>query len=147
MSARLQEKEQRLILSLEGGPFPLRAIPVENSVRKEAVLTLAKLRAGELLRLTDADIAQVIGVSGATVSRLRSGQRTISLGSKEAELALLLVRVFRSLDGIVGEDKEAMRAWFHGKNRHLRGIPDELIRRTDGLVHVLEYLDAMRAKN
>jgi len=81
------------------------------------------------------------------VSRLRSGQRTISLSSKEAELALMLVRVYRSLDGILGEDKEAMRAWFHEKNRHLRGVPAELILRADGLVHVLEYLDAMRAKN
>jgi len=125
----------------------MRAISVPSPGRKEAVLTGATLRAGELLRLTDADIATVIGVSGATVSRLRSGQRTISLGSKEAELALLLVRVYRSLDGILGEDKEAMRVWFHEKNRHLRGIPAELIRKTDGLVRVLEYLDAMRAKN
>ncbi len=80
------------------------------------------------------------------MSRLRAGQRAISLKSKEAELALMLVRVYRSLDGILGEDREAMRAWFHGKNRHLRGVPAELIRKTDGLVRVLEYLDAMRAK-
>ena len=121
-------------------------VPAETVERKEAVLTGATLRAAGLLGMTDADVAQVVGVSGATVSRLRGGQRTISLGSKEAELALLLVRVYRSLDGILGEDREAMRAWFHGKNRHLRGVPAELVRRTDGLVRVLEYLDAMRAK-
>jgi transcriptional regulator with XRE-family HTH domain len=125
----------------------MRAIPVENPRRKEVVLTGATLRAGELLHLTDADIARIIGVSGATVSRFRSGQRSLSLGSKEAELALLLVRVYRSLDGILGEDKEALHAWFHEKNRHLRGVPAELVRKTDGLVRVLEYLDAMRAKN
>jgi transcriptional regulator with XRE-family HTH domain len=124
----------------------MRSVPVETPGRKDAVLTSATLRAAALLGLTDADVAHVIGVSGATLSRLRAGRRTISLGSKEAELALMLVRVYRSLDGILGEDREAMRAWFHGKNRHLRGIPAELIRRTDGLVRVLEYLDAMRAK-
>jgi|SRR5450631_1878327 len=124
----------------------MRPVPAETVERKEAVLTGATLRAAGLLGMTDADVAQVVGVSGATVSRLRGGQRTISLGSKEAELALLLVRVYRSLDGILGEDREAMRAWFHGKNRHLRGVPAELVRRTDGLVRVLEYLDAMRAK-
>jgi transcriptional regulator with XRE-family HTH domain len=121
-------------------------VPAETVERKEAVLTGATLRAAGLLGMTDAEVAQVVGVSGSTVSRLRGGQRTISLGSKEAELALLLVRVYRSLDGILGEDREAMRAWFHGKNRHLRGVPAELVRRTDGLVRVLEYLDAMRAK-
>jgi transcriptional regulator with XRE-family HTH domain len=125
----------------------MRTVPAETPARKEAVLTTATLRAAKLLGLSDADMAQVIGVSGATVSRLRAGQRTISLKSKEAELALLLVRVYRSLDGILGEDREAMRAWFHGKNRHLGGIPAELVHRTDGLIHVLEYLDAMRAKD
>lgn len=125
----------------------MRTVSVPSLDRKEAVLTGATLRAAELLGLTDADVALVIGVSGATVSRLRSGQRAISLGSKEAELALLLVRVYRSLDGILGEDREALRAWFNTKNRHLRGVPRELIRRTDGLVHVLQYLDAMRAKD
>lgn len=133
------------ILSLE--KQKMRSAPAETPARREAVLTGATLRAAALLGLTDADVAQVIGVSGATVSRLRGKQRTISLGTKEAELALLLVRVYRSLDGILGEDREAMRGWFNGKNRHLRGIPRELIRRTDGLVHVLEYLDAMRAKS
>jgi transcriptional regulator with XRE-family HTH domain len=125
----------------------MRSVSVPSVDRKEAVLTGATLRAAELLGLTDADVAQVIGVSGATVSRLRSGQRAMSLGSKEAELALLLVRIYRSLDGILGEDREALRAWFHTKNRHLRGVPRELIRRTDGLVRVLQYLDAMRAKD
>jgi hypothetical protein len=125
----------------------IRAAGAASPRQKEVVLTLATLRAGEFLGLNDGEVAQVIGVSGATVSRLRAGQRSISLGGKEAELALLLVRVYRSLDSILGEDKEAVRAWFHERNRHLRGIPAELIRRADGLVHVLEYLDAMRAKN
>jgi hypothetical protein len=125
----------------------MRPLAAETVERKQAVLTSATLRAAGLLGMTDAEVAQVVGVSGATVSRLRGGQRTIALGSKEAELALLLVRIYRSLDGILGEDREAMRAWFHGKNRHLRGVPAELVRKTDGLVHVLEYLDAMRAKS
>jgi transcriptional regulator with XRE-family HTH domain len=125
----------------------MRTVPVPSLDRKQAVLTQATLRAAALLGLTDADVAQVLGVSGATVSSLRGGQRTVSLGSKEAELALMLVRIYRSLDGILGEDREALRAWFHTKNRHLRGVPSELIRRTDGLVNVLQYLDAMRAKD
>jgi transcriptional regulator with XRE-family HTH domain len=142
----LQGKDIAVILSIEMRASTAETL-AESAQRKERVLTSATLRAAELLELTDADVAHVLGVSGATVSRLRSGQRTISLSSKEAELALMLVRVYRSLDGILGEDKEAMRAWFHEKNRHLRGVPAELVLRTDGLVHVLEYLDAMRAKN
>jgi uncharacterized protein (DUF2384 family) len=114
--------------------------------RRDVVLTTATLRAGGLLGLKDADIARILGVSPATLSRLRNHERAISPASKEGELALLLVRIYRSLDGILGEDREAMRAWFHDNNRHLRGIPAELVRTAPGLVRVVEYLDAMRAK-
>ena len=114
--------------------------------RRDVVLTTATLRAGAQLGLKDVDIARVLGVSPSTLSRLRNQERTISPESKEGELALLLVRIFRSLDGILGEDREAMRAWFHETNRHLRGVPAELVRNTAGLVRVVEYLDAMRAR-
>ena len=46
----------------------------------------------------------MLGVSEASVSRLVTGARTIDPESKEGELALILVRVYRSLDALVGAD-------------------------------------------
>ena len=66
--------------------------------RAGAVLTQASLRAAELLGLSAAALARVLGVSEASVSRLAAGTRLIAPASKEGELALLLVRVYRSLD-------------------------------------------------
>ncbi|TMG72868.1 MAG: DUF2384 domain-containing protein, partial [Betaproteobacteria bacterium] len=60
-------------------------------------------------------------------------------------LALLLVRVYRSLDALVGTDAAQRKAWLHGHNRALNGRPVELLQRADGLVGVVAYLDAMRA--
>jgi hypothetical protein len=111
----------------------------------ELVLTKAVLRAAELLELSSASLARVLGVSEASVSRLVSGTRTIDPHSKEGELALLLVRVYRSLDALVGTDARQRKAWLHGANRALNGRPVELIQRADGLVSVVNYLDAMRA--
>ena len=111
----------------------------------EAVLTKAVLRAAELLGLSSRALARILGVSEASVSRLAAGSRAIDPASKEGELALLLVRVYRSLDALVGTDAAQRQAWLQGHNRALNGRPIELIQRTDGLVNVVAYLDAMRA--
>ncbi len=113
-------------------------------VSRESVLTKALCRAAEQLGLGQAHLASVIGLSTASVSRMYKGQYLLGLESKEAELALLLLRVFRSLDTIVGGDQKALRAWFHAQNTHLDGVPAELVKRARGLFSVSEYLDAMR---
>ena len=111
-----------------------------------AVLTRATLRAAESLGLSQRELSAVLGVSAASLSRLGKG-RQVDPSSKEGELALLFLRVFRSLDSIVGGDAEAARAWLHAENDHLGGVPGELIARVDGLVRVVEYLDALRGKS
>jgi Protein of unknown function (DUF2384) len=111
----------------------------------DQVLTKALLRAAELLGLSSAVLARILGVSEASVSRLAAGARTIDPKSKEGELALLLVRVYRSLDALVGTDAAQRKAWLQGHNRALNGRPVDLIQRADGLVSVVGYLDAMRA--
>ncbi|HEX7054234.1 MAG TPA: antitoxin Xre/MbcA/ParS toxin-binding domain-containing protein [Burkholderiales bacterium] len=111
----------------------------------DAVLGKAVLRAGALLGLSSRMLARILGVSEASVSRLASGARRIDPGSKEGELALLLVRVYRSLDALVGSDAAQRKAWLESHNQALNGRPIDLLQRTDGLVQVLAYLDAMRA--
>jgi len=109
------------------------------------VLTKALLRAAGLLGLSNAALARVLGVSEASVSRLAAGTRTIDPAGKEGELALLLVRAYRSLDALVGTEAVQRKAWMQSYNRALNGRPLELIERADGLVAVVSYLDAMRA--
>ena len=103
------------------------------------------LRSSELLGLSRAVLARVLGVSEAGVSRLASGARTIDPASKEGELALLLVRLYRSLDALVGNDAEQRCRWLESYNRGVNGRPVELIERAEGLAGVLAYLDGMRA--
>lgn len=111
----------------------------------DIVLTKALLRAADLLDLSSANLARILGVSEASVSRLVSGARSVDPSSKEGELALLLVRVYRSLDALVGTDPAQRKAWLRSPNRALSGRPSDLIQRADGLVAVVNYLDAMRA--
>jgi transcriptional regulator with XRE-family HTH domain len=127
-------------------PARLDAVPAARGAPAgDAVLTKALLRAADLLGLSGSALARVLGVSEASISRLASGARTISPDTKEGELALLLVRLYRSLDTLVGADEKMRRAWMGGTSTALNGRPIDLIIRAEGLVAVVAYLDSMRA--
>jgi hypothetical protein len=109
------------------------------------VVTRAALRAAGLLGMPNKTLAQTIGVSEATVSRMGAGAYTLAPGDKPFELALLLVRLYRALDALVDGDETAARAWLRSPNLALGGAPIALIQTVPGLVHTLGYLDARRA--
>jgi hypothetical protein len=109
------------------------------------VVAKAVLAAAQRLGLRDRQLAAVIGSSEASVSRLRTG-RGLDPGTKEGELALLVIRLYRSLDALVGGDDAAARAWLHAENVHVNGVPVERITSVEGLVDVVQYLDAMRGR-
>lgn len=111
-----------------------------------ATLTKAVVRAAGLLGLTQAALADVLGTSGATASRLVGGTYTLQPARKrEWEFALLFVRMYRSLDAIVGNDRDA-QTWLRNPNLALGERPLDLIRSAEGLVRVLHYLDASRSR-
>jgi putative toxin-antitoxin system antitoxin component (TIGR02293 family) len=111
------------------------------------VLARALVRAAGLLGLRQAELAEVLGTSAASISRTFAGQRPLPPESAEGRHALLFVRVFRSLDTLVGGDAAKARSWLSAANGHLGGhAPVALIRTTPGLVRVADYLDAMRGK-
>jgi len=121
----------------------MRAVP-RSEPKPAAVLAKALLRVGEAFALSQNEIARILGTSAATVSRTFAGGRGIDPDSAEGRHALLLVRVFRSLDALAGGDREKARLWLRAGNRHLGAAPIRLLAGTQGLVHVAEYLDAMR---
>jgi hypothetical protein len=121
----------------------LRSVPRASA--DGAVLARAFVRASRALELSQRDGARILGVSEATMSRLAAG-RPIAPASKEGEIAALFLRVYRSLDALVGGREQDAKAWMHAHNHHLGGVPAELVATLPGLVHVAEYLDAMRGK-
>ena len=111
-----------------------------------AVLGKALFRAMEKLGLKQDELAAILGVSPATLSR-RQSARLFDPDSKEGEIGLQIVRIFRSLDALFGGNERQSAEWFASANHHLGGVPRELVRNVVGLIHVAEYLDAMRGKN
>lgn len=109
------------------------------------VLTEAVIRAADQLGVNAKSLSAVLGVSEATVSRMRRKDFVLERGTKPFELGVLFVRLFRSLDAIVGGDETVARAWIKNQNLALEARPLEKIMTIAGLFDVIAYLDSRRA--
>jgi hypothetical protein len=107
----------------------------------DQVLGKALVKAGKELGLTQADLGSIVGRDRSAISR-----QSLDPGSKSGELALLVIRAYRALYVLVGGDAKQMKHWMHTTNRHVGGVPAELIRSVQGLNRVVEYLDAIRGR-
>ncbi|WP_114393165.1 MbcA/ParS/Xre antitoxin family protein [Oleisolibacter albus] len=112
--------------------------------RQERVLSTAVVRAADLLDLSNTELAAILGLSEASISRLRRGSFRLQRGSKPFELGQILVRLFRSLDSITGGDDAASNSWLRSHNLALDAVPLERLRSVTGLVDTVAYLDARR---
>lgn len=116
-----------------------------SAVSQAAVVTKATLNAASKLGITNKLLANIIGVSEATVSRMYSGRYLLQPEQKSFELAVLFVRLYRSLDAIVGGDDAVASTWLKSRNTALDGEPIAFIQTVPGLMNVIQYLDARRA--
>lgn len=112
----------------------------------DQVLAKAVLRAAEQLGLTQSALAAVLGLHPSAVSRFKAGRRSLDPGNKEGELALLLIRLARSLFALTGGNDTWMRHFMTTPNQLTGAVPGEQIRHIQGLVRVLQVVDALRAK-
>ena len=122
-----------------------RPAPSQKAVNKPRVLTKAVVNTAAYLDLPKVKLARILGVSAATVTRLYADAYQLSPNKKEWDFAVLLIRLFRSLDSLVGGAANDAKKWLGSENKALAGKkPAELIETTEGLVRVVTYLDACR---
>ena len=127
---------------------PLISSDIAESTRSQAArqtLTDATLKASTLLQVSQAELARILGLSPASISRMASGRYLLDPDSKEWQLAALFIRLFRSLDSITGGNDEVSRQWLRNHNTALGAAPLSLLGEITGLVSVVQYLDASRA--
>src|SRR5512141_706741 len=107
------------------------AAVADATIGPNEVLGRALVRAGKELGLTQAELGTVVGRDRTAISR-----QSLEPTSKSGELALLVIRAYRALYVLVGGDGKQMKHWMHTSNRHLGGVPAELIRSVQGLNRV-----------
>lgn len=114
--------------------------------RESRVLGEAVSRAAANWKLRDEVLGRILGISRTSALRLRSGQFKLRRGEKPFELGQYFVRVFRSLDAVMGSDDAASVSWLKSENLDLAGRPVDLMQSITGLLRVADYLDGYRAK-
>lgn len=123
-----------------------RTAPIQQAINKPQVLSKAVVNTATYLDLPKGKLAHILGLSAATITRLYSNAYQLSPEKKEWDFAVLLVRLFRSLDSIVGGSVDDARKWLASENIAFAGKkPADLIESTEGIVRVVTYLDACRA--
>lgn len=122
----------------------MRTAPRPAAVPSDAAIVVkALVRAADRLDVPSKLLSRIVGLSEATISRMRKGDYV--LDGKPLELAIMFVRLYRSLDALVGGDDSVASAWLKNKNSALKDSPLQLIQTVSGLTDVLQYLDARRA--
>jgi len=118
-----------------------------DSTEKKHILSKALIRLADQLALSRKELSTILGLSESSLSRLYDGKRTIDPQTKEGELAILLLRLYRSLDTLFGGNSTQCQLWLRSHNLHLGLKPIKLIETIQGLTLTLAYLDVMRGKN
>jgi transcriptional regulator with XRE-family HTH domain len=118
---------------------------LQQAPQPQLVLAKAVLNAAEQLGLKQAELAAVLGVHRTAVSRLKQNP-ALDPASKQGELALLLIRIARALYSLAGGDPDWIKHFMHNPNKFTGGIPAQQVQSIQGLMQVLQFVDAMRGK-
>lgn len=93
--------------------------------------------AAVVLNLSDKDMKKVIGIDNSL-----NGVANLELA--QSKRALYFLRTYMCLYSRFSGNFEHMRLWLNGFDRGTDGVPAEQIKDEDGLINVMEYLEAMR---
>jgi hypothetical protein len=118
----------------------------QQSTRDGIIVSNAVINAADFLGLKGADTANLLAISQSTYTRMKSGKFVLDENSKSFELATMFIRMYRSLYSFGAGDQDFCKRWLLAENRALAGQPVELIKKIEGFVDVIRYLDTARAK-
>lgn len=117
-----------------------------QSEEQKKVLAKAVLNVAVQLDISQSQLATVIGVSRTSISRLKVKLR-LDAHSKQGELALLLISIYKSLNILSGGEVKLMRLFMNSPNSVTGGIPIHQINTISGLVHVSQQVSALRLRS
>ncbi|MDI9348987.1 MAG: MbcA/ParS/Xre antitoxin family protein [Candidatus Symbiobacter sp.] len=115
----------------------------------DEIVTGATLNIGKVLKLSDPELALILGVKESDLPDLRAGKTGLKIvdPSRNAfECAKLLGKIYLYLDYIINGDRDAACSWLRNLNTKLDGIPIDIMKTKPGLEHVESYLDSIQSK-
>lgn len=119
---------------------------LEQQTTSEVLLGKGVLRAAEQLHLSRSQLARVLDMDVLAITQLQN-QPELDPNSKQGKLALLLIRLYQALHALTGGDRAWMRLFLTSENRVTRDIPAHQIETLNGLISVLNFVEALREKS
>jgi uncharacterized protein (DUF2384 family) len=113
---------------------------------RATALSEAIVRIAEFWALSNTKLGAILGLSAPTISRLKRGASALDPASKSFEAGQFLLRLFRSLDALLGSDDAAARRWLDTVNLDLAARPIDKLDTMRGLIEVCDYVDFHRAR-
>jgi uncharacterized protein (DUF2384 family) len=113
---------------------------------RATALSEAIVRVAEFWALSNTKLGVILGLSAPTISRLKRGTSELDPASKSFEAGQFLLRLFRSLDALLGSDDAAARRWLDTVNLDLAAKPIDKLDTMRGLIEVCDYVDFHRAR-
>ena len=118
----------------------------EALTEQSRVLTKAVIRAAEYFNLNNKELGQILGLSNATMSRLKKGEYSLEQNTSAWQLAVMVVRIFEGLDGYMGGHRENVRAWLNADNAAFNATPLAAMARIEGLSGVMAYVEFLSGR-
>lgn len=118
---------------------------IDLPAQRALILSAATANTARRLKLTASDLGHILGISRASASRLAQGTFQMEEGNKSWEMALLLIRLYRGVTSLVGNDDVLAVRWLRSPNIAFgNACPYDRIKSVVGLVFACEYVDAHR---
>ncbi|MCF6776418.1 MbcA/ParS/Xre antitoxin family protein [Thiotrichales bacterium 19X7-9] len=115
---------------------------LKPEITEKQVLGKAVLNAAKKLGITQEQLELVVHRDRSSI--YRSG---VDPNSAEGQLSLYLIRCYRSLYALMGGDEMNIKHFMKTQNKITNAVPIQQIMSIDGLVNLVQFLDAMRGKS
>lgn len=114
-------------------------------IDRKVVLAEALLKTAERLGLKQVQLASVIGVELAIINQMETNP-VLDPTSQQGKSALSLIRLYQALHGLTGGDPVWINHFMNSQNTITGDIPIQQIQTKNGLVKVLEFVEALSVK-
>ena len=111
----------------------------QSNIDYKVVLAKVLLNTADQLGLKQAQVASVIGVHRSSISRLKA-KPILDSATKQGELALLLIGIYRAVYALNGGDPEWIHHFMNSYNDTTREVPIKQIQNIYGWVMVLRVV-------
>lgn len=111
------------------------------------ILSAAIVQLAESWSIGSEQLASILGLPLASAIELIQGRYKLDTSGPGYKAALLLIRLFGSLDVIFGGDDPAPARWLSTFNLDLGAAPMDRMASLEGLAAVCDYLDGQRARS